>query len=100
MPNGPCLRPDPFPLEPEVISPFPLPGSLSSLQRLIEIDPKTDERPPLPRIQAPKALGEKPQSFAVVSGSSRSTSAGQIDILLPIDHGKLRERLSQLSIGK
>ena len=92
VPNGPCLRPVPFPLVPEFVSPFPLPDSL------VEADLRTDERPPLVRIQKPKALGEKPQSFAVVSGSSSSTSASQIDKLPPIDHGKLRERLLQASI--
>ena len=99
VPNGPCLRPDPLPLVPEFFSPFPLPGSISPLHSLVETDLRTDERPLLMRIQKPKALGEKPQSFAVVSGSSCSTSAGQIDMLPPIDHGKLRGRHSEVSIG-
>ena len=58
VPNGPCLRPDPLPLVPEFVSPFPLPDSLSPLHSLVEADPRTDERPPLMRIQKPKALGE------------------------------------------
>ena len=91
VPNRPCLRPDPLPFVPEFS--FPLPGSISPLHLVVAIM-RTDERSPLVRI--PKA--EKPQSFAVVSGSSCSTSASQIDMLPPIDHGKLRERLSQVSI--
>ena len=97
-PNGPCLRPDPRPLVPEFVSPFPLSGSISPFQSLVEADLRTEERPPLVRIQKRKALRENPQSFAVVSGSSCSTSASQIDMLPPIDHRKLRERLSQVSI--
>ena len=98
IPNGPCLRPDPLPLLPEFVSPFPLPDSLSPLHSLVEADPSTDERPPLVQIQKPKALGGKPQSFAVVSGSSCCTSATQIEMLPPIDQGKLRERFSQVRI--
>ena len=98
VPNEPCLRPDPLPLIPEFISPFPLPGSISPLH-LVEADLRTDdERTLLVLIQKSKALREKQQSFAVVSGSSCSTSASQIDMLPPIDYGKLRERLSQVSI--
>ena len=98
VPNGPCLRPDPLPLVPEFVRPFPLPGSISPLHSLVEADLKTDERPPLVRIQKLKALREKPQSFAMVSGSSCSTSTSQIYKLPPIDHGILSERLSQVSI--
>ena len=98
IPNGPCLRPDPLPLEPKFVSHFPLPGSISPLHSLVEADLRTDEQPPLVRIQKPKALREKPQSFAVVLGSYSSTSASQIGMLPPNDHGKPRERLSQVSI--
>ena len=93
VPNRPCLRSDPLPLIPEFVLPFPLPGYISPLYSLVEADLRTDERPPLVRIQKPKALGEKPQSFAVVSGSSCSTSVSQSDVLPPIDHVKLREGL-------
>ena len=69
VPSVPCLGPDPLPLVPEFVSPFPLPGSISPLH-LVEADLRTVERPPLVRIQKSKALREKPQSFSVVSGSS------------------------------
>ena len=95
--NGPWVRPDPLPLVPEFVSPFALPDSISPLH-LVEADLRTDERPPLVRIQISKVFRDKPQSFAVVSGSFCSIGVSQIDLLPPIDHSKLRERLSQPSI--
>ena len=47
VPTGPCLRPDPLPLVPEFVSPFPLPGSISPPQILFDADLRTDQRPPL-----------------------------------------------------
>ena len=63
VPNGACLRPDPLPVVPEFASPFPLPGSILPLHSLVDADLRTDQRPPLVRIQKPKALGEKTAEF-------------------------------------